>query len=81
MVTGAAAGAAFWRAGVVLSALFAASNLLAGVSGGLARLGLPVPGAALGVHGAVMTCGFFGTLIALERAVALTTEAASAGAR
>jgi hypothetical protein len=60
-----------WRAGIVLSAGLAALNLLAGVSGGLARLGLPVPSAALGVHGAVMACGFFGTLIALERAVAL----------
>jgi len=61
----------WWPAAVGLSALLAAINLLAGVSGGLARLGLPVPSAALSVHGAVMACGFFGTLIALERAVAL----------
>jgi hypothetical protein len=61
----------FWRTGIVLSAGLAALNLLVGLSGGLARLGLPVPSAALGVHGAVMACGFFGTLIALERAVAL----------
>jgi hypothetical protein len=63
--------AVLWRAGVALCALFAGLNLLAGASGGLARLGLPVPAAAIGVHGAVMACGFFGTLIALERAVAL----------
>ncbi|MDL2339062.1 MAG: hypothetical protein QFE16_14575 [Pseudomonadota bacterium] len=64
-------GAAIWRAGIALSALLAALNLLAGASGGLARFGLATPPAAVGVHGAVMACGFFGTLIALERAVAL----------
>ena len=61
----------WWPAAIALCALLAALNLLAGASGGLARLGLPVPAAALGLHGAVMACGFFGTLIALERAVAL----------
>ncbi len=60
-----------WRAGVGFSAALAALNLTVGASGGLARLGLPAPQAAIGVHGAVMACGFFGTLIALERAVAL----------
>jgi hypothetical protein len=60
-----------WRAGVVACALLAALNLLAGLSGGLARLGWHAPTAALQAHGAVMVCGFFGTLIALERAVAL----------
>ena len=60
-----------WRAGVALSAGLAALNLLVGASGGLARLGLATPQAAIDVHGAVMACGFFGTLIALERAVAL----------
>lgn len=64
-------GAGIWRAGIAFSALLAALNLLAGASGGLARLGLPTPAAAIGAHGAVMACGFFGTLIALERAVAL----------
>ena len=63
--------AAIWRVGIAVSALLAALNLLAGASGGLARLGLATPAAAIGVHGAVMACGFFGTLIALERAVAL----------
>ncbi len=61
----------WWPAAIAMCALLAAFNLLAGASGGLARLGLPVPAAALGLHGAVMACGFFGTLIALERAVAL----------
>ncbi|HEY9193492.1 MAG TPA: hypothetical protein VIO81_11520 [Methyloversatilis sp.] len=45
--------------------------MLAGISGGLARLGLPLPAAPLALHGAVMACAFFGTVIALERAVAL----------
>jgi hypothetical protein len=60
-----------WRALVGACGLLAVLNLLAGVSGGLARLGLPLPGAALAMHGAVMVCAFFGTVIALERAVAL----------
>ncbi|MFM9917235.1 MAG: hypothetical protein ACKVOX_15615 [Rhizobacter sp.] len=64
-------GAGIWRAGIALSALLAALNLLAGASGGLARLGLSAPAAAISVHGALLACGFFGTLIALERAVAL----------
>lgn len=46
---------------------------LAGLSGGLARLGWSVPlGAELaGLHGPLMISGLFGTLIGLERAVAL----------
>lgn len=67
-------GAAIWSAGIAFSALLAALNLLVGASGGLARLGLAAPAAAIGVHGAVMACGFFGTLIALERAVALRRQ-------
>ena len=53
-------------------ALVAASALVVGLSGGLARLGLvpPVTDAAEH-HGALMICGFFGTMIALERAVAV----------
>ncbi len=48
-------------------------SLLLGVAGGLARLGLPVPAVAAGIawHGALMASAFFGTLIALERAVAI----------
>ena len=50
-----------------------AASLLSGLAGALARLGTGTPsplGAAAG-HGVLMTLGFLGTLIALERAVAL----------
>lgn len=44
----------------------------AGLLAGLARLGFPVPAATLaGQHGPLMICGLFGTLISLERAVAM----------
>ncbi len=49
-------------------------SLAFGVAGGLARLGfldLRIIQGAIGLHGALMVSGFFGTLIALERAVAL----------
>ena len=52
----------------------AVAALACGVLSGLARLGLPVPDAIyrlIDVHGALMIGGFFGTAIALERAVAL----------
>ncbi len=62
---------ALFRTGVLSSAALAAANLLAGLAGGLARLGWPLPAGALADHGAVMVGGVFGTLIALERAVAL----------
>src|SRR5262249_54434103 len=48
--------------------------LVFGLQTGLARLGIAFPGAtpvAADLHGALMICGFFGTLISLERAVAL----------
>lgn len=48
--------------------------LIAGLLTGLARLGLQVPGPAMTLaefHGAVMIAGFLGTLISLERAVAI----------
>ncbi|MBI4924188.1 MAG: hypothetical protein HY834_20830 [Devosia nanyangense] len=47
--------------------------MAAGIWGGLIRLGLPLGlGPDLAVsHGPVMVCGLFGTLISLERAVAL----------
>jgi hypothetical protein len=47
--------------------------LVAGVSGGLARLGghALLPGAAAAWHGPLMIGAFFGTVISLERAVAL----------
>ena len=48
--------------------------LVLGAGAGLARLGWPVPAlaaAAAGLHGPLMVCGFFGVVIALERAVAV----------
>ena len=59
-----------WRAPLLLLA-FAA--LFAGVGAGLARLGWPLPAFArlALLHGPLMACGFFGTVIGLERAVAL----------
>jgi hypothetical protein len=48
--------------------------LLAGLWAGLLRLGwvLPAPGSGLALwHGPLMVCGFLGTLIGVERAVAL----------
>ncbi|MCK2096347.1 hypothetical protein [Thauera aromatica] len=54
--------------------VFALLSLLTGVLAGLARLGFSVPafGAAqAGSHAALMVCAFFGTVISLERAVAL----------
>jgi hypothetical protein len=62
----------------VVAALLAATSLVAGLGGGLVRIGAigvqgagPAGPAAAAWHGAVMVCGLFGTLIALERAVAL----------
>jgi len=51
----------------------AAASLLGGLAGGLARLGAGTasPAGAAAGHGVLMTLGFLGTLIALERAVAL----------
>ncbi|HRP94726.1 MAG TPA: hypothetical protein PL143_00610 [Rhodocyclaceae bacterium] len=49
-------------------------SLVAGVLGGLARFAVEVPSAAAaqaGLHGALMISAFFGTVISLERAVAL----------
>ena len=48
--------------------------LLAGLTGALVLLGVPMPAGTLplaATHGVLMTLGFLGTLIALERAVAL----------
>ena len=50
------------------------ASLLAGIAGGLARLGfepMPVSDEGVVLHGALLASGFFGTVIALERAVAL----------
>lgn len=52
--------------------LLAAVTLVNGVLGGLARLGpAPTTSAALANHGALMIAGFLGTVISIERAVAL----------
>ena len=49
-----------------------AASLVAGLLAGEGRLGWPVGSAELmAVHGPLMICGFFGTVIGLERAVAL----------
>ncbi|NLD68886.1 MAG: hypothetical protein GX644_08730 [Limnobacter sp.] len=56
--------------------------LFAGTGAGLARLGWRVPDIAAGsagLHGPLMICGFFGTVIALERAVAIGRRWAYAG--
>jgi len=49
------------------------ASLALGVAGGLARLGasIPAPAGAIALHGALMVSGFLGTVIGLERAVAL----------
>ena len=58
------------------------AGLAVGVGAGLARLGWTVPGAiaeAAGLHGPLLICGFFGVVIALERAVAIGRHWAYAG--
>ena len=53
---------------------FGMLSLLGGVLAGLARLGweMPAPAAqAAGVHGPLLIAAFFGTVISLERAVAV----------
>ncbi len=48
------------------------AGLIAGMLAGLWRLGWTMPSVAAGApHGALMMCAFFGTLISLERAVAI----------
>jgi len=68
----------------VLVLLLVASALLGGIGGGLTRAGVFVPHtadaewlgrAALG-HAALMMCGFLGTVIGVERAVAIRRRAA-----
>jgi hypothetical protein len=60
----------------------AMAAMLAGLWAGLVRLGWrwPAPGPALATaHGAIMVAGFLGTLIAIERAVALRERWAYTG--
>lgn len=52
--------------------MLGAVSLFAGLAAGLARLGWDLPALAWAdIHGPLMICGFFGTVIGLERAVAL----------
>ncbi len=58
------------------------ASLIIGVGAGLLRLGwtVPLPAAELAAaHGPLMVCGFFGTVIGLERAVALARRWAYLG--
>jgi hypothetical protein len=67
----ARAGPAWWRVPLLV---FALAALVVGVGAGLARLGWSMPGPAVQAaawHGPLLVCGFFGGVIALERAVAL----------
>ena len=60
-----------WRVPLLVLGLL---SLLAGVGAGLSRLGWPLPlpnDTLLAVHGPLMVAAFFGTVIGLERAVAL----------
>jgi hypothetical protein len=59
-----------WRAPLLVLGF---ASLALGVAGGLVRLGasIPAPAGAVALHGALMVSGFLGTVIALERAVAL----------
>ncbi len=50
-------------------------GLLLGLGAGLGRLGFGLPVPTPGLHGALMVSGFLGTLISLERAVALNRRA------
>ncbi len=56
-----------------LSVALAMLALLGGLLGGLVRMGwrLPVPAGAVALHGPLLVLGFLGSLIGLERAVAL----------
>lgn len=60
-----------WRVPLLMAGFV---SLIVGALAGLARLGWSVPEAAAlaaGMHGPLMISGFFGTVIGLERAVAL----------
>jgi hypothetical protein len=52
------------------------AGMVVGIVAGLARLGIEMPDPAvqrIGLHGPILVAGVFGTLIALERAVAMRT--------
>jgi hypothetical protein len=61
-----------WRVPLLVLAF---TSLFVGMAVGLARLGWPFPplvAELAELHGPLMACGFFGTVISLERAVALS---------
>ena len=66
----------------LLFAVMVASSLVAGLVGGLMRAGVAVPQALCGVwgsasvvgHAFLMICGFMGTVIGIERAVAVKSR-------
>lgn len=61
-----------WRVPLLVLAF---ASLFAGMAAGLVRLGWPFPKPIVEMallHGPLMACGFFGTVIGLERAVALS---------
>src|SRR5215470_12457087 len=62
-----------WRRLRFIPLAIGAAGLAVGLWSGLVRLGLVLPGvpAIAEFHGALMICGFLGTLISLERAVAV----------
>ena len=63
-----------WRRLRLIPLAAGAGSMLAGLWFGLARLGLMLPGGELVLaefHGALMISGFLGTVISLERAVAI----------
>ena len=70
----------------VASMLVVAVLLIGGIVGGLLRAGVPVPlpaasawpGQAVLAHAFLMICGFLGTVIGIERAVAAKARAAFA---
>jgi hypothetical protein len=67
-----------WRAPLLVLGF---ASLALGIAGGLVRLGasIPAPAGAIALHGPLMVSGFLGTVIALERAVALGRLWAYAG--
>jgi hypothetical protein len=66
-----------WRVPLLLLGF---ASLFLGMSAGLARLGWSMPAADLAAaHGPLMVSGFFGTVISLERAVALSRRWAYLG--
>jgi hypothetical protein len=72
-IESAAAAPRYWRRAPLL--LLAAVSMLAGLWGGVIRLGWQLPPLALTLpaqHGPLMISGFLGTLISLERAAALS---------